>query len=31
MNWLIENAETVGLVVSLIWNAILQTTKKAKK
>jgi len=30
MNWIIENAETVGLIVSLIWNAILQSTKAKK-
>lgn len=30
MSWLIENAETIGLVVSLLWNAILQTSKAKK-
>lgn len=30
MNWLLENAETIGLVVSLIWNAFLQSTKAKK-
>ena len=30
MNWFLENAETVGLVVSLIWNAFLQSTKAKK-
>lgn len=30
MSWLAENAETVGLIVSLIWNAFLQSTKARK-
>lgn len=30
MDWLIQNAETVGLIVSLIWNAFLQSTKAKK-
>jgi len=30
MDWLLNNAETVGLIVSLIWNALLQS-KKANK
>lgn len=30
MSWFAENAETIGLVFSLIWNAYLQSTKAKK-
>lgn len=30
MDWFIDNAETIGLVFSLIWNAVLQSTKAKK-
>lgn len=30
MSFFWDNAETIGLVVSLLWNAILQSTKAKK-
>lgn len=30
MSFLLEHAETIGLLASLIWNAILQSTKAKK-
>lgn len=30
MSWIIENAETIALTVSLLWNAFLQIGKASK-